>query len=142
MKTWRVVIDTNVLVAALRSRRGASYRLMRMLGSPKLRSHVSVPLVVEYERAAKALLQEIGLEASDVDDVLDYMVAQSAQQKVFFLWRPCLKDPDDDMVLELAVAARCEYIVTFNLKDFKGSEAFGVAAITPREFLARMGELR
>ena len=136
------MIDTNVLVAALRSKRGASYRLMLMLGSPKFRNHVSVSLVVEYEKAAKALLQEIDLKAGDVDDVLDYIVAQSAQRKVFFLWRPYLKDPDDDMVLELAVAGRCEYIVTFNLKDFAGSEAFGIAAITPREFLAKMGELR
>jgi predicted nucleic acid-binding protein len=60
---------------------------------------------------------------------------------LFFLWRPYLKDPEDDMVLELAVTANCDFIVTYNIKDFKGAEEFGVEVITPQEFLERIGEL-
>ena len=62
--------------------------------------------------------------------------------EIFFLWRPFLKDPKDDMVLELAVEAEVEYIVTHNLKDFNGVEHFGIKAITPKEFLQIIGEIR
>ncbi len=136
------MIDTCVFVAALRSRLGASHRLMMMIGTSKFRAHVSVTLAMEYEKAAKDALSRTGLTAKELDDILDYVVSQSEHQKIFYLWRPCLKDPNDDMVLELAVAAGSEYIVTFNLKDFKGSETFGVAAITPRDFLLKMGALK
>lgn len=142
MKLSNIVMDTCVLVAALRSKRGASHRFMMMIGKSKFRIHVSVSLTMEYEKAAKDSSRRTGLTANELDDILDYVVAQSEHQKIFYLWRPFLKDPNDDMVLELAVAARCEYIVTFNLKDFKGSETFGIAAITPRDFLAKMGELK
>ena len=59
-----------------------------------------------------------------------------------FLWRPFSKDPKDDMVLELAVAAECEYLVTFNEKDFEGAERFGIKVVEPKEFLKRIGELK
>ena len=62
-------------------------------------------------------------------------------RRIFFLWRPFLKDPKDDMVLELAVEAEVEYIVTHNLKDFHGAEHFGIKAITPKEFLRKIGEI-
>jgi predicted nucleic acid-binding protein len=60
--------------------------------------------------------------------------------KVFFLWRPLLKDPKDDMVLEVAVAAGCTRIVTFNGKDFAGAQRFGIKVLTPQAFLAEIGE--
>jgi predicted nucleic acid-binding protein len=63
------------------------------------------------------------------------------QNKVSSLWRPQLKDPGDDMVLELAVTAGCNYIITYNVNDFKGIENFGIKAITPKEFLELAGEL-
>ena len=74
-------------------------------------------------------------------DILDYLCMVSEHRRIFFLWRPFLKDPKDDMVLELAVEAEVEYIVTHNLKDFHGVEHFGIKAITPKEFLRKIGEI-
>lgn len=56
-------------------------------------------------------------------------------QEVFFHWRPSLSDPDDDFILELAVAAGCRYIITHNLRDFRGSEKWGIGAVKPSDFL-------
>ena len=63
------------------------------------------------------------------------------QREVFYLWRPFLKDARDDMVLELAVGAECNFIVTYNKRDFRGVERFGIAVVTPKEFLQKVGEL-
>ena len=141
MKTYQIVIDTNVFVSALRSNRGASYKLFRLLGSKKFEVSISVPLVLEYEKVAKEIIETISLSFSDIDDVIDYICTTSRHQKIFYLWRPFLNDPKDDMVLELAVSARCDYIVTYNRKDFQGSADFGIGVITAREFLKRIGEL-
>lgn len=73
--------------------------------------------------------------AEDALGFLRYLASQSHLQEIHFLWRPFLPDPDDDMVLELALAAGCHYIITHNVKDFRGSEELSVAAITPRDFL-------
>lgn len=62
--------------------------------------------------------------------------------QIYFLWRPTLSDPNDELILELAVSAQCEYIVTHNIRDFKGVEQFGVKAITPKEFLQIIGEVK
>jgi putative PIN family toxin of toxin-antitoxin system len=137
----QIVIDTNVFVAALRSQRGASYKLLMLLGTGKFETNVSVPLVLEYEDVAKRLLKEIQLSESDIDDIIDYICEVANLRKVFYLWRPILKDPKDDMVLELAVAASCDFIVTFNQRDFQGAEKFGLQVIAPKEFLEIIGEL-
>jgi putative PIN family toxin of toxin-antitoxin system len=137
----RVVLDTNVIVAALRSRRGASYRLLSLLGKDRFEVSISVALVLEYEDVLLRQRSETGMTGQDVEDFLDYVCAAAGQQEIFFLWRPCLRDPKDDMVLELAVAARCDGIVTFNLADFRGIERFGLRALTPRDFLFEIGEL-
>ena len=141
VSVYQVVIDTNVFVTALRSQRGASYRLLSLINSGKYQINLSVPLVIEYEAVAKRLVGEITLSAKDVDDILDYTVRLANHWKIHYLWRPQLKDPSDDMLLELAVAAGCDYIITYNLNDFKGVEQFGIEAITPKEFLERIGEL-
>ena len=137
----RIVIDTSVLTSALRSRQGASYRLLSLLGSGKFAVSLSVPLLLEYEQVAKRLMGQMVLAESDIDDVLDYLCQMAGHQRVFYLWRPFLKDPEDDMVLELAVAANCGYVVTFNTRDFAGAEQFGIRIVTPREFLQLIGEL-
>ena len=139
---YRVVIDTNVLVSALRSRDGASFLLISLLGgNDKFDVYISVALVLEYEDAAKRLLGKIQITEDVIDDVIDYICQIGNEQQVFFLWRPFLKDPNDDMVLELAVAAGCNFIVTHNKKDFKNIEEFGLQAITPAEFLRMIGVL-
>ncbi len=76
-----------------------------------------------------------------VQDVLDYHCAVAHRNMIFFLWRPFLRDPDDDMVLELAVKAGCDYIVTHNVADFAGADQFGIQIATPAAFLQRIGGL-
>lgn len=137
----KIVIDTNALISALRSRNGASFLLLRLIGRDRYVPFVSVPLVLEYESTAKKQSRSLGLLHSDIDDVLDYLCKVSEHRKIFFLWRPFLKDPKDDMVLELAVEGDVDYIVTHNLRDFIGVEQFGVKAITPQEFLREIGEI-
>lgn len=141
MEQPRIVIDTNVLVATLQSKWGASYKLLSLINSEKFSIHVSVPLVLEYEDVAKGLLADIPLTEQDVDDILDYLCAVAQRHQIFYLWRPFLKDPKDDMVLELAVTANCDFIVTYNKRDFQGAERFGLRVVTPKEFLEEIGEL-
>ncbi len=137
----QIVIDTNVFISALRSKRGASFRLLSLIGqSASFKVNVSVPLVLEYEDVANRYLEATGLASSDVEAIIDYICSNSSLRRIFFLWRPFLKDPKDDMVLELAVESQSEIIVSFNKKDFVGSEQFGVRVLTPREFLAEIGE--
>lgn len=141
MKPEQIVIDTNVIVAALRSKRGASYKLLSLIDSGKFEISISVPLILEYEYASKQLLSQLALTEQEIDDVIDYICLIGHQRTIYYLWRPFLPDPKDDMVLELAVAAECESIVTFNLKDFRGIEKFSIKAVPPKEFLQSRGEL-
>lgn len=141
MSEYRIVVDTNVFITALRSRRGASHRLLLLIDSERFALNVSVPLILEYEAVAKRSLDELSLPEEVIDDILDYICAVSNHTKVFYLWRPFLRDPKDDMVLELAVAANCDFIITYNKKDFEGVEQFGVDLLTPKEFLQEIGEL-
>ena len=128
-----------MLVSALRSQRGASYKLLTLIGSEKFGVSVSVPLVLEYEAATRRLLSEIPLEEADLVQVLDYICAVATHRKVFYLWRPFLKEANDDMVLEVAVAANAEYLVSYNKNDFRGIEQFGIRVVTPKEFLQTIG---
>ena len=130
----RVVLDTSVLVAAVRSRRGASFELISRLGSADFDIAVSVPLVLEYEAALLRHVAASPLNERDIRDLIDYVCDVAIRQDVFFLWRPFLPDPGDDLVLELAIAAECDAIVTHNIRDFRGSEQLGVRAVTPGRF--------
>jgi putative PIN family toxin of toxin-antitoxin system len=136
----QIVIDTNVFISALRSRRGASYRLFMLLGGKQFEISVSVPLILEYEDAAKRLGREFGLTHADIEDILDYICSVADLREIHYLWRPILKDPKDDHVLELAVVASAQFIVTYNRRDFTGAEKFGITVVTPHEFLKRIGE--
>jgi putative PIN family toxin of toxin-antitoxin system len=138
----RIVIDTNVLVAALRSNRGASFRLVSEIDSGRFEICVSVPLVLEYEAVLFRQARALGLSRRDVSDFLDYLCSVARRQPIFFLWRPRLRDPGDDMVLEAAVAASCRYIVTFNKRDFESGHPLPVRLATPQEFLQTIGVLR
>lgn len=102
--------------------------------------NLSVPLIAEYEAVAKRLPDRLSLEEQDLEDILDYICLISNRQKIFFLWRPFLKDAEDDMVLELAVASKSQFIVTFNEKHFTGCEQFDVKVVTPKEFLKIIGK--
>jgi len=132
----RVVFDTNVLVAAVRSKYGASYQLVSMLPSSKFELAVSIPLYLEY----LDVLMRPEIKPDDISnaDILSFVrktLDYSHKQSIYFRWRPWLKDPNDDMILELAIASQSSHIVTFNLKDFANIELFGIEAISPSDFL-------
>lgn len=141
MSELSVVLDTNVLVAAIRSREGASFALLSTLGenNPPYRPVVSVPLVLEYEDALLRSLQASVLSEEDIGDLLDFICSAATHQEIFYLWRPLLKDPGDDHVLEVAVAAGVDYLVTHNLADFSGAETVGIKVITPQQLLRIIG---
>ncbi len=134
MKPPIIVLDTNVLVAALRSRRGSSFKLLQQIGRGKFELALSVPLLLEYDDVLNRQ-DMVPVSPRAVSRILDYLCQQAHFHKIFYLWRPMMKDPKDDMVLELAVHARCSYIVTHNLRDFEPAQSLGVKAITPASFL-------
>ena len=137
----RVVADMTVLVAAIRSDRGASRRLLVAGLEERVRFLVSVPLMFEYQAVMTRPehLRASGLNESDVTAILDGLAASAEQVYLAFLWRPFARDPDDDMVLEAAVNGHADAIVTFNRRDFVGvRDAFGVAVLTPAETVERM----
>jgi len=135
MDIVNVVIDTNVLISALRSNQGASHKLLILLAENAFTPNISVPLFIEYEAVAKREGLLSGLTEEEINAILDYYLSQSNIRKIFYLWRPFLKDPKDDLVLEVAVESRSEYIITFNKKDFKGCNKFGIEVLTPQEFI-------
>jgi len=137
----KIVIDTNVLVASLRSRRGASFKLVSFLPSNKFSIAISVPLIFEYEDALKRL-ESSAITEQDIGDLVDFVCKIGHQQEIFFLWRPFLPDPADDHVLEVAVAGGCDAIVTYNKRDFKGIEKFGLRVLDPRELLSEIGVIK
>ncbi len=140
MSVYEVVIDTNVLVAGLRSRNGRSFKLLNLIGRELFNINLSIPLLLEYEDVLTRQLSHLFITKSDISDLLDYYCAVGREHKIYYLWRPTLRDPNDEMLLELAVKANCDCIITFNKRDFRGSEQFGITLFTPSEFLAQIGE--
>ena len=141
MSVPNVVIDTNVIIAALRSKRGASNKLLSLVGTSKFEIHDSVALILEYEDVIQRQRAELGLSQDEVSTFIDALCSMAHHHKIYFLWRPFLTDVNDELVLELAVSANCEYILTHNISDFRGSEKFGIRAITPKEFLQVIREV-
>jgi putative PIN family toxin of toxin-antitoxin system len=131
----RIVLDTNVLVAALRSRHGASNELLALVGRDLFTTVISVPLVLEYEEAAHRHIDAVPYSPDEVNEIINFICAHSEPQAIYYLWRPHLPDPKDDHVLEVAVAGQCDTIVTFNLRDFRGAELFGIQPLTPSSSL-------
>ena len=117
-----IVLDTNVIISALRSKKGASYKLLSLVGTHQFEIHDSVALILEYEDVIQRHREEFGLSEEDVSVFIDSLCSMAQHHKIYFLWRPFLSDPNDELVLELAVSAECEYIVTHNISDFRGSE--------------------
>ena len=141
MPVPQIVIDTNVIVAGLRSRNGSAFRLLSLVGRDRFDIHLSVPLVLEYEDVLLRELPNLAIDATDVQDFIDFHCTVATHHQIFFLWRPYLKDPKDDMILELAVKAECDSVATYNTRDFAGIEQFGISAVTPAVFLKSIGAL-
>jgi predicted nucleic acid-binding protein len=111
------------------------------LGDKRFQVCASVPLILEYEDAAKRHAREFGLTHHDIEVIIDYICSIADKREIHYLWRPILKDPKDDHILELGVEAAVKYIVTYNKKDFIGAEQFNIRSITPKEFLIEIGEI-
>ena len=139
--TMRVAFDTDVLIAALRSRTGASNAILRALRLGQLEAVASVPMLLECE----AILlrpehrQAAGMTVDEVSLFLDGLVALLIPVLPYFLWRPRLRDPDDEMVLDAAVNGRAHAIVTFNVQDFLlQARQFQLEVLMPADVLRRL----
>ncbi len=135
MRPIQIVLDTNVLYTGLRSRRGASFKLLKHLETGQFELNLSVSLVLEYEEVLIRKEPTLNFTPEEIGKLLDYLCRIANLHEVHFLWRPILNDPKDDMILDLAVRAKCQYIVTFNTRDFSGVNQFGIKAISAKEFL-------
>jgi putative PIN family toxin of toxin-antitoxin system len=139
MPLYRAVIDTSVFIAALRSRRGASNLLLRSVLQGQVKIAVSVPLVLEYEAVGKDQSAELGITPAEIDTLIDALCRVALPARISYRYRPVLRDPNDEMVLEAAIASGSTHIVTFNLRHFKPAVRFGVMAIWPGSFLNLVG---
>ena len=142
MKLQRIVIDTNILISAMLSSQGASFKLISLIGKQHFNYVMSVPLMVEYEDVLKRKNYEIELSEDAINNILDRICYHADLREIFYLWRPYLNDPKDDLVLELAVESNCDSIITYNLKDFKNVDKFGLKALTPKIFLQKIGVIQ
>ena len=114
MKKYKIVIDTNVFISALLSKKGASYKLIHMIGEGSSDIYISLALIYEYEDVAKRT-EVVKLETEVIDDIIDYICAVGIETEIFYLWRPFLSDPKNDFVLELAINSHADFIITFNI---------------------------
>lgn len=128
-------LDTNILISALRSRVGASYRILRLIRSGEIRIALSVSLAMEYEDVASRPGMVPSLTPPQIKSIIDGLCVLARHQQIYFNWRPHLPDAGDDMVLELALAAGAPYIITHNIKHFRGSESLNIRAITAAQAL-------
>jgi putative PIN family toxin of toxin-antitoxin system len=137
----RLVLDTNVLVTAFRSRAGAAAEVVRLIRRRELTMLATVSLFLEYEAVLTRPehLARAEITAAEAEGALDVLAAVVEPVKPHFLWRPRLRDPDDDMVLEAAVNGRADAVVTFNARDFADAvDEFGIELLTPVDILRRM----
>jgi len=139
MMDYDIILDTNVVYSGLYSTTGPSFKLLSYIGLDRFGLHVSVPLVLEYEEILKQKSQTLGLTFSDIEDFVDYLCASSECHQLYYSWRPCLSDPDDEMLLELAVGSNSDFIVTHDIRHFKGIHGFHARAIRPGDFLKLIG---
>ena len=134
-------MDTDAVVAAMRSPTGASAAIVRAVRQRQATLLLSVPLAMEYEAVCRRSEQrmEAGLSERQVEIFLDALIAMAEPVPTHFLWRPQLRHPNDEMVLEAAVNGRTEALVTFNVRDYgTAASQFGVEVLLPREAMARI----
>lgn len=134
---YKIVLDTSVIVSALRSQRGASFAILQRIGET-WQPLISVPLILEYEAVGKREAARLGIPVSTVEAIVAAFCFAGRETNVHFRIRPVLPDPGDEFLLELAVAGSADAIVTHNVRHFVGGEQFGVRVLTPREFLRKI----
>ena len=140
MEKLDAILDTNVLLSGLKSRNGKSFRLLQAFSEERFVISISVPLVLEYEAILKKQLDRKIFSENDIESIIDYVCKIGRHIKVYYLWRPILKDSFDDHLLEVAVAANAKWIITYNIKDIELTKKFGISAVTPNEFLTMLKE--
>ena len=131
----KAVIDTNILVSALKSNKGYSFELIERMFKGEFIPVISVPLVFEYEEQLKSHFVPDIYKETEIEGFIDSICDIAYRQKIYYLWRPILSDYEDDHVLEVALSSGCNYIVTFNEKDFRLGEPLGITAIKPGDFI-------
>jgi putative PIN family toxin of toxin-antitoxin system len=134
----RVVLDTDVVVAALRSPSGAAAEVLRRVHAGHLDMLASVTLFTEYEAVLvrDEQLRASGCSADTMSRVLDELAERVQRVHCWYQWRPQLRDPADEMVLEAAVNGRAEALLSFNRRDFGDAPArFGLVLAAPGPFL-------
>jgi putative PIN family toxin of toxin-antitoxin system len=137
----RIVLDTSVVVAGLRTRLGAGNAVLRLVGEKRLRLLATPPLFFEYEDALKRPEHRLahGLTAAEIDDFLTELAALIEPVDVHFQWRPQTGDPDDEMVLEAAINGQADAIVTYNVADFdEAGKQFAVSIMRPAGLLRKV----
>jgi putative PIN family toxin of toxin-antitoxin system len=135
------VLDTSVIVAGLRTQLGAGHAVLRLVERRKVRVLATSPLFLEYEDALKSAEHRLahGLMPGQVDQFLAELAALVEPVEVHFQWRPQMRDPNDEMVLEAAIHGRAEAVVTYDVAEFAEARArFGIAVLTPRELSKRV----
>lgn len=139
MQKYNIVIDTNVIVSALLSKRGASYKLLELIGkSNKFEINISVNLFFEYEAVSN---RQKNISLIELDELMLYLFKNANKHNIFISIRPFLLDSKDDFIVELAVQSKSDFIITYNKKHFTNIEKFGIKALTSKEFLEFIGEL-
>lgn len=133
--TPKLVIDTNILVAATRNRLGPSFALLQLVRTGQLVMCCNPALFLEYEDVLKRAdqLTASGLSVADIDAILNELAGLIEPVTTHYQWRPQLHDPADEMVLEAAVNAQADAILTYNLRDFKPAQRFGMAVLNPQQ---------
>jgi len=132
-----IVLNTNVVVSALRSRRGAAFAILRRIGEAWT-PLISVPLILEYEAVGLREADRLNISPQSVEAIVRAFCFFGRETPIYFQWRPFLPDPGGEFPLELAVAGPADAIVTYNVRHLAGADRFGIQVVTPREFLRRI----
>jgi putative PIN family toxin of toxin-antitoxin system len=141
-KPYQLIIDTNVLVSGLRSPRGASYQMLSRLKDDRWQLNLSVPLILEYETLLTRESANLNLDRPTIDRILNNICVISNHHRIFYVWRPVAKDPNDDFLIDLALKAQADYIITYNQKDLiPSTQRFGLQVVTPKAFLQIVGDI-
>jgi putative PIN family toxin of toxin-antitoxin system len=134
----RAVLDTNVLIAAFRSRRGGSFEVFRRLRRREWTAVVSNHLLFEYEEVLKRNAPALGLSLHDIDELLNAVCAGAEEWPLKHGWEPVLSDPDDEPLVQLAHESGAMHLISHNIRHLRAAGELGIQILKPGEFLRRL----